>query len=129
MAISHQVIFFLVPFTMMFSRDLINSEFGNPIESAGLVAVNLISVQWEYMVAAIVGVALSVPWRERLWMVALVLFSVQIVVTLFVGLMRGLLHTLTLNLALSYFAFFITLIALSFGLNALWERYDAARAS
>lgn len=129
MAISHQVIFFIVPFTMMFSRDLMNSEFRNPLESAGLVALNLVSVQWEYMLTGLIGVILSVPWRERPWLVASLLLSLQLVITLFIGFARGLLSTLTLDAAVFYVFFFIVLIALTFGLNALWERHDAARAS
>ncbi len=129
MAISHLVIVFLVPFTLMLAADLRNTEGFNPMESARLVSTNLVSVFWPHLLGGVCAVLLSVSLRKKPWAVATLLLFSHLLIVLLTQVMLGQLHLLELNTLLFSVVYYSVFVALTFGLNTLWERHDAARAS
>ena len=129
MAISHQLIVFLVPFSLMLAADLRNSEFYHPVESVWLVATNLVSVFWPHLFGGLCAVILSIPVREKPWTVAAILLFSHLLIAFLMQTLLGQLHLLDIGTTLFSVVYYGVFVALTFGLNALWERYEAARTT
>lgn len=128
MAISHQLIVFLIPFSLMLATDLRNTEGFNPMESVRFVSTNLVSVFWPHLLGGLCAVLLSISLRRKPWAVATLLLFSHLLIVLLTQVVLGQLHLLDLNTLLFSVVYYSVFVALTFGLNALWERHDAARA-